>query len=575
MEVPKPQQTVLTAPLSHAIHSDALAALPPPAYTGPPPAIVTDEPAPWKAEDSPYFADLSTPDSHQDAAIAVQGPFPALGPIAEPVSEVPAELAAPDADPEADCPFHLHEQFPAFVTSAVTHAVLLIALAMWIITQDHAPTLELLAEWSPTNHATLETTPFEIKLESPTFDPSLQPESSVVEPAPFEPAPAGFEVQAPEAVEDVRGITPSAAPVKGTAGKPSGYDGRGEGQRQRLLREGGSAESESAVALGLKWLKEHQYPDGGWRFDHSRCPNCKGQCDDPGRHDSTTGATALALLPFLGAGQTHQQGKYQEVVRKGLYFLMKQQEGKGNEAGDFRGEDGDMYCHGLASTALCEAYGMTRDKMLMVPAQKSLDFIVAAQDQRGGGWRYQPNQKGDTSIVGWQVMALKSGHMAYLKVPKATITKAAAYLDSVESESGAFYGYTNPGRGTAATSAIGLLCRMHMGWSKEHPGIVRGVQELTAEAPSRGNMYFNYYATQVLRQYGGAPWTQWNNIMREQLINTQVKNGHEEGSWAGRDTHLNEGGRLYVTALSIMTLEVYYRHMPLYKEDAVKNDFRP
>jgi len=88
-------------------------------------------------------------------------------------------------------------------------------------------------------------------------------------------------------------------------------------------------------------------------------------------------------------------------------------------------------------------------------------------------------------------------------------------------------------------------------------------------------MYYNYYATQVLHHFGGPHWKRWNEVMREQLINTQDKAGHERGSWGGRDHYIGSGGRLYVTSLSIMTLEVYYRHMPLYRDDAVKNEFHP
>jgi hypothetical protein len=223
---------------------------------------------------------------------------------------------------------------------------------------------------------------------------------------------------------------------------------------------------------------------------------------------------------------------------------------------------------------------MTHDKGLMGPAQLSINHIVYAQDPVGGGWRYAPRTPGDTSVVGWQLMALKSGHMAYLQVPPGTIQGAIKFLDSVSAESGSKYGYTGPGGGQA-TTAIGLLCRMYLGWKKDHPGIERGVEYLSQIGPSKGNMYYNYYATQVMRHYGGDPgaegndkWDKWNKEMRDWLVNTQDMNGHQKGSWHMRGDHGSErGGRIYCTSMATMILEVYYRHMPIYGKQAAEDEF--
>ncbi len=243
---------------------------------------------------------------------------------------------------------------------------------------------------------------------------------------------------------------------------------------------------------------------------------------------------------------------------------------------------GQMYGHGLAAIALCEAYGMTHDNALQPAAQKSIDFIVAAQDPIGGGWRYRPRvDSGDTSVVGWQLMALKSGSMAYLKVPSDTIRKASYFLDSMQTEDGAMYGYVAPGNGPA-TSAIGLLCRMYMGWQHDRAALIQGVRILSDNGPSldssgppRNNMYYNYYATQVLHHYGGYEWVKWNTVMREYLIANQETGGHAAGSWFfdGTDLGSAPGGRLYCTAMAAMILEVYYRHLPLYTDLSTKDRF--
>jgi hypothetical protein len=88
------------------------------------------------------------------------------------------------------------------------------------------------------------------------------------------------------------------------------------------------------------------------------------------------------------------------------------------------------------------------------------------------------------------------------------------------------------------------------------------------------DMYYNYYATQVVKHIGGRAWNDWNIKMRDSLIKHQVKSGPAAGSWTPGKGHAEEkGGRLYTTSLSCMTLEVYYRYLPLYGDDAANDEF--
>ena len=219
---------------------------------------------------------------------------------------------------------------------------------------------------------------------------------------------------------------------------------------------------------------------------------------------------------------------------------------------------------------------MTHDKELLAPAQLCLNFIVYAQDPVGGGWRYAPRQAGDTSAVGWQLMALKSGHMAYLEVPPGTVVGAMKFLDSVQANSGAEYGYTGPAEGRAATSAVGLLCRMYLGWKHDNPGLQQGVEIIDKRGPSKNDMYYNYYATQVVRQYDGEVSERWNGRLLDWLVGQQAKDGAKAGSWhfRGGDHGSERGGRLYCTAMSTMILEVPYRNMPIYRNHASDDDFK-
>lgn len=354
---------------------------------------------------------------------------------------------------------------------------------------------------------------------------------------------------------------------RGGGPQPEMFQGRDPEKRAELAeKEGGSPKSEAAVELGLQWLVNHQYDDGRWSLGQFMTANdCANQCSAPGVQ-SDAAATGLALMPLLGAGHTHGTGKYQRHVRKGLEWLIKDQA----EAGNFQSMGaGTMYAHGQASIALCEAYAMTKDKELKGPAQKAVDYICAAQ-HAGGGWRYGFNMPGDTSVMGWQILALKSAQSGGLRIAKDVFSKANNYLDTAQADkSGGRYSYTphgGPHGASPAMSAEGILCRMYGGWKKNAEGLNVGVDYLLENMPNRQlpNMYYWYYATQVLHHKGGDPWKQWNEVMRDTLIDMQETVGHQAGSWTPNGGHSQSGGRIYMTSLALCTLEVYYRHAALF-----------
>ena len=231
-----------------------------------------------------------------------------------------------------------------------------------------------------------------------------------------------------------------------------------------------------------------------------------------------------------------------------------------------------MYVQGLASICICEAAAMNPDdKQLRQLAAAAVKFIERAQHSRGG-WRYRPDEPGDTSVVGWQIMALHSAREGGTKVASDRLKDAHNFLNSVDSEGGAFYAYMPREPARNSMTAVGLLCRMYLGWKRDHAGLQTGVKHLASVGPSRDDMYYNYYATQVLRHHGGELWNQWNLRMREQLVTSQIVEGAGAGSWDVTDPHGYAGGRIYQTALSILTLEVYYRYLPLYKDFAAAAD---
>jgi len=353
-------------------------------------------------------------------------------------------------------------------------------------------------------------------------------------------------------------VNAAVAPPKG-----GGLEGREKNARSSLAASrGGSAQSERAVELGLRWIAQHQREDGSWRFNLKECP-CQGQCRDSGKKESTTAATGLALLAFLGAGYTHQTGPYQEEVQNGIDYLISRIR-KTYFGGNLA--EGSMYAQGIATLALSEALAMTEDESLVKHVQSTMDYIITAQHSKGG-WRYQPGEPGDMTVTGWQIMALKSCELSKFVVPESTWDKANLFMSSV-SESGGLYGYQDA-KPQPTTTAIGLLIKMYQGSGRNAAGLSRGIDYMNRRGPSDTNIYFDYYATLVLHHYGGERWEQWNEPMRDFLIKSQSTKRHETGSWHFRDKHGNVGGRLYSTAMAIMILEVYYRYLPLYDAPAV------
>ena len=329
----------------------------------------------------------------------------------------------------------------------------------------------------------------------------------------------------------------------------------GEERQQALEAGGGTAESEKAVALALKWLKELQHADGSWDFRDV------GQDAQPGILDADLGATAMAMLCFLGAGNTTRTGPEKEVVKKAFDYIRSQKDNSN------WGQD-SMYVHALVTLCLTELAAMEPDeKDARTLAIKAIRFLESAQDPHGGGWRYRPQEPGDMSVTGWQILALQSAKTAGIKVDQKVVNDAHQFLDSVSSYDSGQYRYTQGSPATPCMTAVGLLCRMCLGWSHDNSHLQRGLGYLVTVGVSPIDMYQNYYAAMALHHVGGPEWKSWNTQMRDQLIQTQIKSGPAVGSWSVTDPHGQAAGQIYQTALSVLTLEVYYRYLPLYRNE--------
>ena len=342
----------------------------------------------------------------------------------------------------------------------------------------------------------------------------------------------------------------------GTAGI-KGPGGGGFGQRvgpmraQKIKAGGGSGETEKAVLAALRWFKEHQNKDGSWGT---------GQ---------TEAICALGLLSFLGHGETPDSEEFGATVTKAISFLVSKVPPDGYlKCGQ------PMYSQGAVTLALSEAYGMTQSPVVKEPLERLINGILEAQKVKKtnpihkGGWHYSKDlPTTDTSVSGWIIMGLKSARIAGLKVPDEAYHMASKYLWNVYDPAGGF-GYGGPGRSPNMT-AVGVLCQMFL----EHGDNVKIKKALDylkqqkvdwANAPSGFTMYGWYYMTQAMFQGGGGYWEYWNKQIRDTLVKNQSPDGHWDGP--GAKSSENSYGPAYPTALCCLSLEVYYRYLPIYQE---------
>ncbi len=362
---------------------------------------------------------------------------------------------------------------------------------------------------------------------------------------------------------------------------------------EKAVAAGASSASEQAVERALAWLAKHQDADGRWNAGTRKqgdgrtpargetnftahCPagdRCEGECF---YQEADTATTGLALLAYLGAGHTQKAGPYATTVTNGLNFLLRSQQADG----DLRGESRNvgMYCHAIATLALCEAYALTAEPKLRPAVERAVSFLVRARTTDGMAWRYAPNDPygGDTSLLGWAILVLKSAREIGLDVPADVRNGALKWLDRVAEGDARGLALYRPGEGypvTPTMTAEAWVCRQFLGVGGPGPASEEAAGYLLAHGPDRDpfNLYYWYYGTLALYQHGGEAWNRWNDRVRDQLVRRQVRTGHADGSWDPaecRDQYDRRGGRIYTTAVAALTLEVYYRYLRLYDTPA-------
>ena len=512
-----------------------------------------------------------------------------------------------DGEPQED-EDDVKKAVPAWIISVVVHAVILGLLSLIIYAareETEDPPIKTTAlPPPPKEEQKLERDvkevemPLDVEVESEKPSPVSELDVPVEEFASEEENEAEVAKGREEATANSEMGGEGAFMAIGAGGGASGMFGsrNGGGKKRALGKFGGSKGSESAVDAALRWFKKHQSPNGQWDVDGYPA-NCteNPKCEPGTLHTDEGGdiaGTGYAILCFLGAGYDHRMpSKYKATVKKGLDWLVSVQKADGAFANR-------NYEQGVATMAIAEAYAMSNDPALKGPAQRAVDIILArqAKDKSGGyglGWDYvAPNPaRIDASVSGWCVMALKSAAAGGLNVGNG-MEGAKQYLERAWKVTNPDFKakdpYTDlstfPYTWNAETDAVevkrgndvghdmapvGALLAVFLGHKADDPmlnSMANHIMKYQFPNAYPCNTYYMYYNTLAIFQVSGERWEKWNKTCRDMLVGAQRKgDGCFDGSWnwEGTKFHGNQMGRILSTAYCCLSLEVYYRYLPV------------
>ena len=320
--------------------------------------------------------------------------------------------------------------------------------------------------------------------------------------------------------------------------------------------------TERAIANGLEYLARNQRENGSY----------------PGPFGDSAAIPALAGMAFMAKGHLPGQEPYGERIERAIDYVVSCADMRDNAP--FKGYMGDrgngrMYAHSIATLFLAEASGMV-DERRQEKIDRLLPFavkvILDAQNQRKnnpqhlGGWRYTPNaSESDLSCSGWALMALRSARLNGAQVPPEAIEKAVLYIKRVYRESDGAFGYQGPSGQSAETlTGAAILCLELCGKHLD-PASMKGARFLektyARALPGSGQRYYGlYYTAQGLFQIGGPVWRGFSPWMYDTFVPQQ----RADGSWGGQG---NNGSDVYATAMTVLSLTVPYRMLPIYQRD--------
>lgn len=302
------------------------------------------------------------------------------------------------------------------------------------------------------------------------------------------------------------------------------------------------AKTQAAIDRALRWLRDQQAGDGSWG------------------NQTKTAMTGFAILAFLANGHLPNQGDYGREVAKGVRYLCAcMRESDGYILGP---SGGNMYCHGIATLALTQVYGMTADEEVKRVTKKAVELIVRTQNQEGG-WRYDPQPTGaDISVTIMQMMALRGAKDGGLHVPDRVMDDAVKYVNKCYDRRAGAYRYQpySPGVGFARTAAG--VCVLQLRGDYDAEEIKKSVEFLERVGDDNGHYWYgHYYAAHALNQVGGEVWEKYYDRMNRGLLMRQKASGE----WYDQRREAGYGA-VYSTSIAVLILSVPTHYLPIYQK---------
>jgi squalene-hopene cyclase-like protein len=316
------------------------------------------------------------------------------------------------------------------------------------------------------------------------------------------------------------------------------------------------------------WLRKHQSTDGSWRSFYSNCASKDTRCAGMSEGPWAIGVDALALYSLLESGKG-QDPAYKQCLERGLSYLLRKQSKRG--ALGFESADGrSIYNHALSLLALARYQREFPSKDLEEKLTQATYWALDSQNP-GLGWKYgRRTGRNDTSVTTWMIRALAESQRAGVRLEEGGRFGALNWLKRVTDSRGEI-GYETPGGGSSwlkandgkydpvpAMTGMGLWGRFVCGDSPSEKSLKGGVQRLVESPPLWSGRQLNFYAwhasAQALSRVGGKKFSKWKKALFAALIPNQSSLGCSKGSWPPRGEWCLAGGRVYGTAINLLSL---------------------